>query len=476
MHEWDAFFIGGTWVAPSSAERIEVLSPHDGTVVGSVPHAQAADIDAAVRAARRAFDSGPWPQMSPEDRIAAVERLTALYEARIPDLCALITAEMGSPKWFSDLGQGPGALGMIKLNLQVARDFPWEVERNISTIRSEPVGVVGIITPWNVPQIAILAKLIPAVLAGCTVVVKPSPEAPLDAMVLAELIEQAGLPPGVVNIAPGGGEAGRALVEHPGIDKIAFTGSTAVGRWIGGACGAQLKRFSLELGGKSAAIVCEDADVRTVTGGLRFASFMNNSEACVAQTRVLVPRSREVELVDAIADMVSKLAVGDPTDSATYIGPLVSQRQRERVHGYIELGLSEGATAVVGGPGYPEGLDGGAYVRPTLFTGVRNEMRIAQEEIFGPVVSVIAYDDEEEAIRIANDSEYGLAGSVWTTDMDRAGSIARRIRTGTFGVNSYASDVTAPFGGFKSSGIGREYGPEGMAEYVEVKSIYGLRL
>ena len=476
MHKWDAFYIDGGWVAPTSEERIEVISPHDGTPVGSVPHAQAADIDAAVQAARRAFDHGPWPQLSPTERIAAISRLASLYETKVTEFCALITAEMGAPKWFSDLGQGPGALGMIKLNLMHASDYPWETERNISLIRHEPVGVVGIVTPWNVPQIAILAKLIPAVLAGCCVVVKPSPEAPLDAMVLAELIEQAELPPGVVNILPGAGEAGRALVEHPGVDKIAFTGSTAVGRWIAQACGAQLKRCSLELGGKSAAIICEDAEFRTVTSGLRFASFMNNSEACVAQTRLLVPRSRQQELTDAIADMVAKLTVGDPSDAGSYIGPMVSQRQRDRVHSYIELGLAEGAHAAVGGTGYPEGLEGGAYVRPTLFTGVRNDMRIAQEEIFGPVVSIITYDDEEEAVRIANDSEYGLAGSVWTTDMERAASIARRVRTGTFGINSYASDVMAPFGGFKSSGIGREYGPEGLSEYVELKSIYGLKL
>ena len=338
----------------------------------------------------------------------------------------------------------------------------------------EPSGVVGIITPWNVPQVTIVAKLLPALIAGCTVVIKPAPETPLDGMLLATLLAEADLPPGVVAVLPGATPAGRRLVEHPDVDRIGFTGSADVGRWIAQTCGARLARFSLELGGKSAAIVCEDASITRTVAGLKFSSFLNNGQACVAQTRILAPRSRYDEVVDALVETVDSMAVGDPRDPATDIGPLVSARQRDRVRGYIDIGTAEGARLAAGGAGEIDGLPDGNYVRPTVFADVDNAMRVAREEIFGPVVAVIPYDDIDDAVRIANDSPYGLGGSVWTKDRQAGLAIARRVRTGMFGINSFAPEFGVPFGGFKASGIGREYGPEAFDEYVELKSVYGV--
>ena len=432
---------------------------------------------AAVAAARRAFDEGPWPRTTPAERIAVIERFSALYAARLVEMADLITLEMGAPTSFSQLAQSPAPWMQIEAFLAIAREFAWESTRAGAlgapvVVRHEPVGVVAAIPPWNVPQFTTLSKVVPALLAGCTVVVKPAPETPLDAYLMAELLQEAGVPDGVVNVVAAGREVGEHLVAHPGVDKVAFTGSTAAGRRIGAVCGEHLKRCSLELGGKSAAIVLEDADLDATIEGLRFIGLMNSGQACVAQTRILVPRRREAEIVDALAEAVAAMPVGDPRDPATEIGPMVARRQQERVEGYIALGAQEGARAVVGGTGRPAGLDRGWYVRPTVFAGVDNRMRIAQEEIFGPVLSVIAYEGVEDAVRIANDSAYGLAGTVWTTDVAAGLEVARGVRTGTYGVNTYTMDFAAPFGGFKASGIGREFGPEGLAQYCEAKSIY----
>ena len=476
MREHQRLFIGGEWVEPAGTGTIDVISPHSEELVGRVPEGTAADIDRAVVAARDAFDNGEWPRLSPEERIAAVQKFSEVYAAHIPDMAAVVTEEMGSPITFSNLAQSPAPWMMLNTFLQIAAEYPWEERRqgvlgSDVIVRREPAGVVGAIVPWNVPQFVIMSKLAPALIAGCTIVVKPSPETPLDAFLMADLLNEAGIPKGVVSVIPAGREVGEHLVRHPGVDKIAFTGSTAAGRRIASICGEQLKRVSLELGGKSAAIILDDADLAATVEGLKFASLMNNGQACVAQTRILASRDRYDEVVDAVSGMVGALAVGDPQDEATEVGPLVAERQQERVEKYIAVGQEEGAKVAVGGNGRPSGLEKGWYVKPTVFSGVDNSMRIAREEIFGPVLAVIPYDDTEDAVRIANDSEYGLAGSVWTGDIDQGLDIARRVRTGTYGVNQYTMDFIAPFGGYKGSGLGREFGVEGLSHYVELKSI-----
>jgi len=476
MREHKRLFIGGEWVEPASSRTIDVISPHSEELVGRVPEGTESDMDRAVAAARDAFDNGEWPRLSPEERIAAVQKFSEVYAAHIPDMAAVVTEEMGSPITFSNLAQSPAPWLMLNTFLQIAAEYPWEERRqgvlgSDVIVRREPAGVVGAIVPWNVPQFVIMSKLAPALIAGCTIVVKPSPETPLDAFLMADLLNEAGIPKGVVSVIPAGREVGEHLVRHPGVDKIAFTGSTAAGRRIASICGEQLKRVSLELGGKSAAIILDDADLAATVEGLKFASLMNNGQACVAQTRILASRDRYDEVVDAVSGMVGALAVGDPQDEATEVGPLVAERQQERVEKYIAVGQEEGAKVAVGGNGRPSGLDKGWYVKPTVFSGVDNSMRIAREEIFGPVLAVIPYDDPDDAVRIANDSDYGLAGSVWTGDIDQGLDIARRVRTGTYGVNQYTMDFVAPFGGYKASGLGREFGIEGLSHYVELKSI-----
>jgi aldehyde dehydrogenase (NAD+) len=476
MREHKRLFIGGEWVEPASSRAIDVISPHSEELVGRVPEGTESDMDRAVAAARDAFDNGEWPRLTPEERIAAVQKFSEVYAAHIPDMAAVVTEEMGSPITFSNLAQSPAPWMMLNTFLQIAAEYPWEERRqgvlgSDVIVRREPAGVVGAIVPWNVPQFVIMSKLAPALIAGCTIVVKPSPETPLDAFLMADLLNEAGIPKGVVSVIPAGREVGEHLVRHPGVDKIAFTGSTAAGRRIAAICGEQLKRVSLELGGKSAAIILDDADLAATVQGLKFASLMNNGQACVAQTRILASRDRYDEVVDAVSGMVGALAVGDPQDEATEVGPLVAERQQERVEKYIAVGQEEGAKVSVGGNGRPSGLDKGWYVKPTVFSGVDNSMRIAREEIFGPVLAVIPYDDPDDAVRIANDSDYGLAGSVWTGDVDQGLDIARRVRTGTYGVNQYTMDFVAPFGGYKASGVGREFGIEGLSHYVELKSI-----
>ncbi|MFE7228264.1 aldehyde dehydrogenase [Nocardioides sp. NPDC057577] len=476
-YDHDALFIGGAWAKPATDATIEVISPHSEEVVARVPEGSVEDIDAAVAAARTAFDEGPWPRMSPEERIEIVQALSGLYAGRLGEMAEVITAEMGSTISFSNLAQAPAPWMQIEAFLGIAREFPWESRRagvlgSDVVVRHEPVGVVAAIAPWNVPQFTVLSKLIPALLAGCTIVIKPAPETPLDGNLLAEMLIEAGVPEGVVSIVAAGREVGEHLVTHPGVDKVAFTGSTAAGRRIGALCGERLKRVSLELGGKSAAIVLDDADLAATLEGLKFTALMNSGQACVAQTRVLVPVGRHDEIADALAATVASMKVGDPSDPASELGPMVARRQQERVERYIALGQEEGARLLTGGTGRPAGLETGWYVRPTVFAGVDNRMRIAQEEIFGPVLSVIPYGSVEEAVRIANDSDYGLAGTVWTADQEAGLDVARRVRAGTYGVNTYTMDFAAPFGGFKASGIGREFGAEGLAQYTELKSVY----
>ena len=470
-------YVGGAWSPPTSGATIDVVSPATEETIATVPMAGPEDVDRAVTAARLAFDAGPWPRLDPSERVQAVRRLSEAYAAHRSEMAALITAEMGAPASFSRFAQATLPMMLCNTFADIASAYEWEGTRPGAygedlILRKEATGVVVAIVPWNMPQFLIAGKLAPALLAGCPIIIKPAPETPLDALLLAELVDELGLPPGLVSVLPGGREVGELLVGHPGVDKVAFTGSTAAGRQVAASCGASLTRVSLELGGKSAAIVLDDADPDAVAQGVRVAGLMNSGQACVAQTRVLVPSSRYNEYLDALASMVANLPMGDPSDRAVEIGPLVTQRQQERVRGFIESGVREGARLVVGGSAQPEGLDRGWYVQPTLFADVDNGMSIARDEIFGPVLSVIPYADSDDAVRIANDSDYGLSGSVWTTDTDRGLDVARRVRTGSFGVNQpYSMDPAAPFGGMKASGIGRELGREGLEGYLEVKSI-----
>ena len=479
MITYDSLYIGGTWTAPSAAApTLDIRSPHDHSVIGRAAQAAPEDVDRAVAAARTAVDEGPWPRTAPAERIAVIRRLNALREERSEEIAALIAAENGSAGWFTRAGQ-PGLTRQANAYLKAAEEFGWEETLDPSdpalpfrsVVRREPIGVVAAVIPWNSPFSAALAKLIPALLAGNTVVLKTSPENSLSMNLLAELLDRSGLPRGVVSVLHADRETSEYLVSHPDVDKVAFTGSTRAGRRIASIAGEQLKRVSLELGGKSAAIILDDADLTKAVAGLRVASLLNNGEACISQTRILAPRSRYDEVVAGLKDMVESLKVGDPADEDTFIGPMVRPDQQRRVRDYIALGIEEGARLVTGGPQVPAGLEGGNYVTPTLFADVDNRMRIAQEEIFGPVLVVIAYEDEDDAVRIANDSEYGLSGGVWSADEARALAVARRVRTGTVTVNGTPIGFDGPFGGFKASGIGREYGAAGLATYVEYKTI-----
>ncbi|MGW4063432.1 aldehyde dehydrogenase [Amycolatopsis sp. NPDC004747] len=478
MITYEELFIGGAWTAPSSTELLDIRSPHDNSVLGRAAQALPADVDRAVAAARAAFDEGPWPHTSPAERIAVVRRLAALREKRADEIAALISAENGSALWFTKAGQ-PGLTRQANAYLKAAEEFGWEetlapsdpAAPFRSVVRREAIGVVAAIIPWNSPFSSATAKIIPALLAGNTVVLKVSPENSLSMNLLADLLTEAGLPEGVISVLPADRETSEYLVKHPGVDKIAFTGSTRAGRRIASLAGEQLKRVSLELGGKSAMIILPDADLGAAIQGVKFGSLLNNAESCIAQTRILAPRSRYEEVVAGLKELVESLGVGDPADDRTFIGPMIRRDQQQRVLDYVRLGVEEGARLVTGGPDVPAGLEAGNYVTPTLFADVDNAMRIAQEEIFGPVLVVIAYDDEDDAVRIANDSEYGLSGGVWSADPAHALAVARRVRTGTVTVNGAPIGFDGPFGGFKASGLGREYGAVGLGTYTEYKTI-----
>ncbi|WP_428954986.1 aldehyde dehydrogenase [Streptomyces sp. cg35] len=475
--EHGQLFIGGELTDPLGKDVIEVVSPHTGEVFGRVPHAAPADVDRAVATARRAFDEGPWPRMSLDERIAVVTRIKDAIAVRHEEIAKVISQENGSPYSWSVLAQALGAMMVWDSAITVARGFTYEETRDGALgkllVRREPVGVVAAVVPWNVPQFVAAAKLAPALLAGCTVVLKPSPESPLDAYLLGEIAKEAGLPEGVLSILPADREVSEYLVGHPGIDKISFTGSVGAGKRVMEVASRNLTRVTLELGGKSAAVVLPDADVASTVEGVVPAAWMNNGQACVAQTRILLPRSRYDEFAEAFTAAASALVVGDPLDPATQVGPLVARRQQQRSLDYIRIGQEEGAKVLTGG-GAPTtaGLEHGWYVEPTLFGDVHNGMRIAREEIFGPVICLLPYGDEAEAVKIANDSDYGLSGSVWTADVAHGIDIARQVRTGTYNVNTFSLDMLGPFGGYKNSGVGREFGPEGYGAYLEHKMIH----
>lgn len=471
---WDKLFIGGQWVEPSTSEIIEVFSPATGEKVGQAPLATKADVDAACAAARKAFDEGPWPRMTPQERQAVLAKATALIEESADEFKRLLKLETGQPQTIVDMMQYGAAMSTLQFYASAADKFAWKDIRDgiygQTLVVKEPVGVVGAVVAWNVPFFLAANKLGPALLAGCTIVLKPAAETPLTTNLMAQKFLEAGLPEGVLSVVPGGPDTGRALTDNPALDKFTFTGSSAVGKEIGKIAAEKLKPCTLELGGKSAAIILEDADLDSTLPMLLFSGLMNSGQACVGQTRILAPRSRYDEVVEKVAAGVAAMQVGLPEDPAAMVGPLISEQQRERVEGYIKKGLEEGARLVTGG-GRPEGLDSGWFVQPTVFADVDNAMTIAQEEIFGPVLVVIPFEDEDDAVRIANDSVYGLAGSVYTTDFAKGVEIAQKVRTGTYGINMYAFDPGAPFGGYKNSGIGRECGPEGIAGYCESKSV-----
>ena len=474
-YTYPLLFIGGRRVAPLDGHLVSLTSPHDASVVGTAVLAGPRDIDRAVATARDAFDKGPWPRMTPQTRAQVLARFNELHAAQAEPIAQLVTRENGSPLWFTRLLQGALPV-QNQAYLDAAANYPWEAtlagQGSGKTVwRREPVGVVAAVIPWNAPHQSALVKLFPALLAGCTVVLKLAVETALDGQLLGELFNEAGLPEGVLSIIAADKDVSQYLVSHPLVDKVAFTGSTAAGKKIAAIAGEQLKRCSLELGGKSAALVLEDAPMERYAMNMVMAAFANNGESCVAKTRLLVPRSRHDEVVAALVACASQLAVGDPSAEHTHIGPLVSAAQQARVAAYIALGIEEGATLAMGGPGMPGGLSSGYYVRPTIFSHVHNSMRIAREEIFGPVLCVIAYDSLEEAIELANDSAYGLGGQVWTDDIALGVQVARQIRTGTFEVNAAMPDFRAPFGGYKHSGSGREFGVEGLTGYIEHKTI-----
>lgn len=463
-------YIGGTFRSTGTHPVIEAAT---GEHLGDGAAATVSDIDAAVAAARAALPA--WSATPVQDRAEVLRALGAALMARGAATTELVTRENGMPIRLSKGANGMFPAVLLDYYATMIVDTPDEEIRpsaiGHTIVRREPVGVVGAITPWNYPQALAAMKIAPGLAAGCTMVLKASPETALDALVFAEAAQEVGLPAGVLNIVPGDAAAGAHLVSHPGVDKVAFTGSTTAGRAIGEICGRLMRPVTLELGGKSAAIILDDADLDAAIKGLRTASFVNNGQTCHLSSRILAPRSRYDEVVEAMAALATGLTVGDPLDKATDIGPMVSERQRQRVLDYIAVGQSSGAKLVAGGA-VPKEQSRGWFVEPTVFAGVSNSDRLAQEEVFGPVLAVIAYDGDAEAVALANDSEYGLAGTVWSSDLERATEVARGVRTGTIGVNDYALDIAAPFGGVKASGLGKELGPEGLQAYQIVKSIY----
>ena len=469
----DKLFIGGAWVAATSGRMIEIVNPNSEEVVARVAEAGNEDMDRAVAAARDAFDNGPWPTTSPAERGAMLNRMIDLLEPRIPELAAAWTAQVGGLASFAPAMHG-GALAGLRGIAALGEGFEWVSKAKGQVVDTvilsrEPVGVVAGIAPWNAPFGIMANKVFYSLIAGCPIVMKPSPETPLEAYIIAEAAEAAGLPAGVVNLVPSEREAADHLVHNPGIDKVSFTGSTAAGKRIAEVCGSRIARYTLELGGKSAAIILDDYSAQDAAKTLSGAITLLSGQVCAMLSRAIVTKDRHDELAEAIAKVMQGVKIGNSDDPETQLGPLAMKRQLERVEMYIEEG-KKSADLVTGG-GRPAHMNKGYFIEPTLFANVDNKSRIAQEEIFGPVLCLIPAEDEEDAIRIANESNYGLNGSVLTTDAQAAYDISRRIRTGVMGQNGMRMEFGAPFGGFKQSGIGREGGPEGLWPYVETKTI-----
>jgi betaine-aldehyde dehydrogenase len=470
MRSHEQLYIGGKWVAPSGHGSIDVIDAATEEPAGRIPQGNEEDVDRAVKAASAAFAG--WAATSPAERSRLLDRIKEGLAARAEEIAATISAEVGSPITMAKAVQATLPVTVTGTFAALAREFPFEERVGNSLVVREAVGVVAAITPWNYPLHQAMGKVAPALAAGCTVVLKPSEVAPLSTFILAQVVHEAGLPPGVFNLITGlGPPFGEMLVRHPRVDMISLTGSTNAGRRVAELAAPSVKRVALELGGKSATVILDDADFDKAVGVSVSNAFQNGGQTCSAWTRMLVPRNRQEQALEIAKRSAAKFKPGDPRSAETRLGPLASAQQRERVRKYIRAGIEEGAQLVVGGPEAPEGLPKGYYVKPTIFAGVRPEMTIAREEIFGPVISVLAYEDEDDAVRIANDTIYGLAGGVWSADPSRAERVARRLRTGQVDINGGRFNPVAPFGGFKQSGRGRELGKFGLEEFLETKSM-----
>ncbi len=471
----DKLFIAGEWVAPSTDAKIEVFSPANEELFLQVANAQEADVNRAVAAARDAFDNGPWPRMSYKERAGYMNAIAEELTARSADIATIWPNEMGILHSMAS-AFAPGAGHFFRYYAGMADSFAFEEEhKTVSGAKTgllvrEPVGVVGAIVPWNGPIMITAFKVAPALIAGCTVVIKGSPEAPGHALLMAEVVEKVGLPKGVINVVIADRVASEALVRHPGVDKISFTGSSATGRHIASILGGRMARYTLELGGKSAAIILDDYDIETAANELAARACDMTGQVCAALTRIVVPSGRADAAAEALGAAFDKVVVGDPFDPATQMGPVATRVQRDRVEGFIERARADGYRPVSGG-GRPAHLNRGFFIEPTVFGGVDNASEIAQDEVFGPVLAVIPAKDEADAIRIANDSKFGLNGAVFTNDVDRAYAVARQVRTGTVGHNGHLVDFTIAFGGFKQSGVGREGGVEGLYPFLETKTV-----
>jgi aldehyde dehydrogenase (NAD+) len=468
----DRLFVDGEWVAPAGRATIDVVEAATEEVLGRVPEGTPVDVDRAVAAARRAFDG--WAATPVAERAACLRRLSEGLVAKTTEIGVLVAREVGMPVGMATLIQAAAPALVVGSYADIVEELPFEERVGGSLIVREPVGVTAAITPWNYPLYQLACKVAPALAAGCTVVAKPSEVAPLTAFVLADVAAEAGVPPGVLNVVSGYGPVvGEALAVHPDVDMVSFTGSTPAGRRVAALAAGSVKRVTLELGGKSSAVVLDDADLDEAVRATVSQCFLNSGQTCIAWSRLLVPRSRHDEAVGLARQVAAEFTVGDPLGGEARLGPLASRAHQERVQGWIRQGMAEGATLVTGGPDAPDGLDRGFFVRPTVFAGVRPDMAIAQEEIFGPVLAVMPYDDEDEAVAIANGTIYGLHGAVFSTDRERAMTVARRLRTGQVDVCGGGYSHLAPFGGYKQSGLGRELGRHGLEEYLEVKSLQG---
>tara|TARA_B100000003_G_scaffold67830_1_gene60721 strand:- start:2733 stop:4151 length:1419 start_codon:yes stop_codon:yes gene_type:complete len=470
MHEREELYIGGKWISPNGEGKIEVLNPTTEEIIGSVPIGNSVDLDLAINSARDAFTS--WSNSSIDSRIDYLNRLTAAIKENTEMMAQLITSEVGTPIEYSRMAMVGTPRVVTRSYAKILESFQWEEEVRNSLIVKEPVGVVGMITPWNFPLHQIIGKVAPAIASGCTMVLKPSKEAPLNSFFLADLIHSIDLPKGVFNLVSGHGrDIGEKMAKHPELDMISFTGSTSAGIRVSELASQSVKRVSLELGGKSANVILKDADIARASSIAVNACFGNSGQECSALTRLIVPKIHLDQVIDIVIDKIEKYKVGNPLEESTRCGPLISKKQQESVNSFIRNGIEEGAKLLVGGEGMPDGLKRGFFVKPTAFSEVRSDMTIFNEEIFGPVLSIISYEDEAEALELANNSEYGLSGGVWSSDESKALNFARKMRTGQVSINGGRFNVSAPFGGYKKSGNGRELGIHGLEEFLEVKSI-----